>query len=45
MRQSSRYHTWERYVILLRKPAGERPLGRIKCRWEGNIKMYLKDEV
>jgi hypothetical protein len=24
------------------KPEGKRPLRRLKCRWEDNIKMYLK---
>jgi len=25
------------------KPEGKRPLGRYKCRWEGNIKMSLQE--
>ena len=29
------------FRILLRKPEGNRPLGRPSCRWEDNIKMDL----
>ena len=25
------------------KPEGKRPLGRPRCRWEGNIKMDLQE--
>ena len=25
------------------KPEGKRPLGRPRCRWEDNIKMYLQE--
>ena len=28
----------------MRKPEGNRPLGRPERRWEDNIKMYLKEE-
>jgi len=31
------------YRILVGKPEGKRPLGRPKCRWEGNIKMDLQE--
>jgi hypothetical protein len=31
------------YKILIGIPARKRPLGRIKCRKEDNIKMHLKD--
>jgi hypothetical protein len=31
------------YAILVGKPEGKRPLGRPKHRWEGNIRMYLKE--
>jgi hypothetical protein len=31
------------YRILTRKRLGKRPLGRPKRRWEGNIKMDLRD--
>ena len=31
------------FKILTGKPSGKRPLGRRKCRWEGNIKMDLKE--
>ena len=33
---------WERrgvYRVLVRKPEGKRPLGRLRHRWENNIKM------
>ena len=25
------------------KPGGKRPLGKLRCRWEDNIKMDLKE--
>jgi len=25
------------------KPEGKRPLGRLRCRWEDNIKMDLRE--
>jgi len=28
--------------VLVGKPEGKRPLGRPRCRWEGNIKMDLQ---
>ena len=31
------------YRDLVGKPEGERPLGRPRCRWEGNIKMDLQE--
>ena len=31
------------YRVLVGKPEGKRPLGRPKCRWENNIKMYLQE--
>ena len=31
------------YRILVRKPEGERPLGRQRRRWEVNIKMDLQE--
>jgi hypothetical protein len=31
------------YKILLGKPEGKRPLGRLRHRWEGNIKMDLEE--
>jgi len=45
---------WSRYVthvgkgigmyrVLVGKPGGKRPLGRHRRRWEGNIKMDLKE--
>ena len=29
--------------VLVGKPEGKRPLGRSRCRWENNIKMYLQE--
>jgi hypothetical protein len=31
------------YKIFVGKPEGKRPLGRRRCRWEDNIKMYLQE--
>jgi hypothetical protein len=31
------------YKSLVGKPEGKRPLGKSKCRWEGDIKMDLKE--
>jgi hypothetical protein len=31
------------YRVLVRKPEGNRPLGRPRCRWEDNIKMDLQE--
>jgi hypothetical protein len=31
------------YRVLVRKPAGKRPMGRPKRRWEDNIKMDLQE--
>jgi hypothetical protein len=31
------------YRILVRKPEGKTPLGRPRRRWEGNIKMDLRE--
>jgi hypothetical protein len=31
------------YRVYMGKPEGKRPLGRPKHRWEGNIKMHLKE--
>jgi hypothetical protein len=33
------------YKIFGRKPEGKRPLGIFKRRWEGNIRMYLRERV
>jgi hypothetical protein len=30
------------YTALVRKPEGMGPLGRFRCEWEDNIKMYPK---
>jgi hypothetical protein len=29
----------------MEKPEGKRRLGKTRCRWEGNIKTYLKEIV
>jgi hypothetical protein len=31
------------YRVLVGKPEGTRPLGRPRCRWEGNIEMHLNE--
>jgi hypothetical protein len=31
------------YRILVGKAEGKRPLGKPRCRWVGNIKMYVRD--
>jgi hypothetical protein len=31
------------YMILVGKPEGKRPLGRLRRRWVGNIKMDLRE--
>jgi hypothetical protein len=31
------------YRVLVGKPEGKRPLGRPRCRWENNIKLYLRE--
>jgi hypothetical protein len=31
------------YRILVRKPEGKRPLGRVRRRWVDNIKMDLRE--
>jgi hypothetical protein len=31
------------FKILVCKPEGNRPLGRPRCRWEGNFKMDLQE--
>jgi hypothetical protein len=31
--------------VLVGKPKGKRPLGRLRRRWEDNIKMDLQEEV
>jgi len=31
------------YRVLVRKPEGQRPLGRAGCRWEDNIKVDLQE--
>jgi hypothetical protein len=31
------------YRDLVRKPEGKRPLGRLRCRWEDNIRMDLQE--
>jgi hypothetical protein len=37
------YREKEKYIqVLVGKHNGRRPLGRNRCRWEDNIKMYLE---
>jgi hypothetical protein len=31
------------YKILVREPEGKTPPGRSRCRWEDNIRMYLRE--
>jgi len=31
------------YRVLVGKPEGRRPLGRLRHRWEDNIRMYLRE--
>jgi len=31
------------YRVLVGKPEGKRSLGRPRCRWKNNIKMYLQE--
>jgi hypothetical protein len=31
------------YRVLVGRPVGKRPLGRLRFRWEDNIKMDLKE--
>jgi hypothetical protein len=31
------------YKAFMRKFAGKRPFGRLRCRWEGNMKWILKN--
>jgi hypothetical protein len=35
------WHAWGRGEVV--KPEGKRPVGRPRCRWEGNIKMDLRE--
>jgi hypothetical protein len=39
------WHAWERnvYRVLMGKPEGKRPLGRLGRRWEDGIRMELKE--
>jgi hypothetical protein len=34
---------WNAYRVLVGKPEGKRSLGRLKRRWENNIKMVLRE--
>jgi hypothetical protein len=31
------------YRVLVGKPEGKRPLGRLSCRWEDNIRMDIQE--
>jgi hypothetical protein len=38
------WHAWERRKrVLVGKPEGKRPLGRLRRGWEGEIRMDLKE--
>jgi hypothetical protein len=40
------WHPWKRgelHTILVGKLERKRPLGRLGCRWEDNIKVYLNE--
>jgi hypothetical protein len=40
------WHAWAGrgvYRVLVWRPEGKRPLGRPRCRWEGNIKTDLRE--
>jgi hypothetical protein len=41
----SRYEKRNEYRVLVRKTVGRRPLGRPRRRWEGNIRMDLRETV
>jgi hypothetical protein len=32
-------------MLLVERPEGERPLGKPRCRWVNNVKMYLGEMV
>jgi hypothetical protein len=32
------------YRILVGKPEEKRPLGRLRCRWDGNIKIDFREK-
>jgi hypothetical protein len=31
------------YIVLERKPEGNRPLGRPRCRWVDNVKLDVRE--
>jgi len=33
----------DEYGILVGRPEGKRQLGRLRCRWDGNIKMDFQE--
>ena len=40
------WHLWKRgelHRVSVGKLKGKGPLGRLKCRWEDNIKVYLEE--
>jgi hypothetical protein len=42
--RSCRMHRRDKLVLKIgRKIEGERPLGRQRCRWEDNIKTFLRE--
>ena len=42
-RSCSQNEKWSPLKMFTGKPTGKRPLGRARRRWEGNIRMYLKE--
>jgi hypothetical protein len=42
-RREDRREKRRAYKILVGKPEGKKPLGRFRCSWEDNVKMYLKE--
>jgi hypothetical protein len=33
----------DKYTVLVGKPEGKRPLGRLRRKWEDNTRMHLKE--
>jgi hypothetical protein len=41
------WHQWKRgelHIVLVGKLEEKRPLGRLRFRWENNIKVYLEED-
>jgi len=37
------WNVWGRYRVLVGRPVRKRLLGRLKCRWEDNIKLDVQE--